>query len=95
MTDYNGWTNYETWLVSLWLNNEPGSQHDLEQILKSEKLDYTAGKLIREYIEENYQVPTTGLIADLVNAALDSVNWQEIACDNRVEDETETEEEED
>ena len=21
---YNGWTNYETWLVKLWLDNEPG-----------------------------------------------------------------------
>lgn len=20
--DYNGWTNYETWLVNLWLNND-------------------------------------------------------------------------
>lgn len=27
MTDntYNGYTNYETWLVSLWLDNEPYS----------------------------------------------------------------------
>jgi hypothetical protein len=23
---YNGWTNYETWLVNLWMDNERGSQ---------------------------------------------------------------------
>lgn len=23
---YNGWTNYETWVVNLWLDNEEGSQ---------------------------------------------------------------------
>ena len=23
---YNGWTNYETWLVNLWMDNEQGSQ---------------------------------------------------------------------
>jgi hypothetical protein len=23
---YNGWTNYETWLVKLWIDNEQGSQ---------------------------------------------------------------------
>jgi len=23
MKDYNGWTNYETWNVALWMQNEP------------------------------------------------------------------------
>jgi hypothetical protein len=24
---YNGWTNYETWLVKLWIDNDEGSYH--------------------------------------------------------------------
>lgn len=24
MPEYNGWTNYETWCVSLWMHNDPG-----------------------------------------------------------------------
>ncbi len=24
---YNGWTNYETWLVKLWIDNDKGSQN--------------------------------------------------------------------
>jgi len=24
--EYNGWANYETWLVNLWMDNEQGSQ---------------------------------------------------------------------
>jgi hypothetical protein len=25
--EYNGWTNYETWAVNLWLDNEQGSHY--------------------------------------------------------------------
>lgn len=25
-TRYNGWTNYETWVVNLWMDNEEGSR---------------------------------------------------------------------
>ena len=27
--EYNGWKNRQTWLVNLWLNNEPSSQQAL------------------------------------------------------------------
>ena len=26
-TSYNGWTNYETWNVALWVNNDEGSYY--------------------------------------------------------------------
>jgi hypothetical protein len=26
MADYNGWTNKETWLVTLWIDNDQGEQ---------------------------------------------------------------------
>ncbi len=26
MANYNGWTNYETWCVALWLDNDEGTQ---------------------------------------------------------------------
>ena len=30
--EYNGWKNRQTWLVNLWLNNEPSSQQALYDI---------------------------------------------------------------
>jgi hypothetical protein len=30
-TEYNGWTNYETWNVALWINNNQGLYHLAQQ----------------------------------------------------------------
>jgi len=37
---YNGWTNRETWLVSLWLNNDPGSYEMLAEALARSESDF-------------------------------------------------------
>ena len=29
--EYNGWTNYETWVVNLWMDNEEGTQRHWAQ----------------------------------------------------------------
>ena len=87
-TKYNGWTNYETWLVNLWLDND-GTSEMLRELAadtyetKDEFDSYQFGKTIREYVESMYadagQLPESGLIADLINAAFSAVNWDEIA----------------
>ena len=33
---YNGWKNRETWLVNLWINNNPYLQAELMDIIKSD-----------------------------------------------------------
>ena len=87
MTDtaYNGWTNYETWLVNLWLGEE-----DYEGNLSSadkRQSAYDLGKRIRDYVEE-MQPEVTGLYADMINAAIRAVNWQEIA-EHMIEEDSE------
>lgn len=85
-TKYNGWTNYETWLVNLWLDNDGTSEMLREQAAerfetKADFDSYQFGKHVRETVEELYaeQVPECGMLADLVNAAFSAVNWDEIA----------------
>ena len=82
--EYNGWTNYESWLVKLWMDNEQGTQkywtEQAEQHFKihgEDNLRLLADAL-KEYHEE--QLPEVqGFVSDLLNSAMSEVNWQEIA----------------
>jgi hypothetical protein len=97
-TKYGGWTNYETWAVKLWLNNDQGWQEqcnewaieylqeaiDREQD-KSHAVDELADRL--KWLHEETAPAADGVFSDLLNHALASVNWEEIAqsCVNEVE----------
>ena len=52
---YNGYTNYETWLVCLNIDNDEGLHNDVRRLAQesSEIHDnYEVGTEIREYLEE-------------------------------------------
>ena len=91
-TKYNGWTNYETWNVALWFDNNQGTYsfwteqaqacfNDAEAnktFTKAERAKLALSKQMQAEVEEN--TPTvTGMYADLLNASLGSVNWYEVA----------------
>lgn len=92
-TKYNGWTNYESWLVNLWIDNDGSSDYWRERAekLAQEKIDAddtddllasVASDLadeIKDQIEEQSPAGVTGMYADLLNAALSAVDWREIA----------------
>ena len=81
-TSYNGWNNYETWLVNLWLTNDESSYYQLAQILALYSDVVSQGDAIEEWVRAD-QAITTGLYADLINAALGKVSWYEIAENNQ------------
>lgn len=102
---YNGWTNYETWLVNVHLDNDEGSYHDREALVAeaydeakeahedgtchhvrfgmsstlAECAAYRLSKSLQESVESNAPEGESGLYADLMTAALGSVNWRELA----------------
>lgn len=89
---YNGWTNYETWCVNLWIGNEESSQrywssrarHLLSTVevvrtfTRKEEATFALADELKKQFEEDAPV-TTGVWADLQNSALAMVNWYEIA----------------
>ena len=92
--EYNGWSNYETWCVNLWLTNEQGTCDDLSDIIRQSKNGEdgengigNASLRIQDYVKEN-MVPDLGaaMAADMLGAAMCEVDWFEIA-ENHMEDE--------
>ena len=91
---YNGWSNYETWVVNLWIDNDKSSQEEMQEKAKEfmqESIDKgcdidsmrndaccSLAESIKDMHEENTP-ETVGVFADLLNAALGSVDWYEIA----------------
>jgi len=77
---YNGWTNYETWAVNLWIDNEPGSQDYARETVLAHSAGYDRAEALKDLVWSGdlFPMPDSGLAADLVNSALHSVNWAEI-----------------
>lgn len=95
METYNGWKNYETWNVALWIGNEPGTYEAAREMTQAaydatdedqthaERLEEAASDLSRQIQEwvESEMLPDLGacMASDLLNAAMSEVDWYEIA----------------
>lgn len=96
MTDdktYNGWSNYESWCVALWLDNEESTQrywHEATQaaydnasadnvFTREERASWDLAKRLQEEMEEAAPDLGASMWSDLLNAALSEVDWVEIA----------------
>ena len=92
---YNGWTNYPTWLVNLWLTNETSTysywlERTSDLFKQSQPTAYLTCQekaltdLSRE-LEDTYAetiadtVGVTGFMTDLLTWSLDQVDWRSIA----------------
>ena len=91
---HNGWTNYETWAVKLWIDEGGGIDDLAEDFVATqtpEELDFTENKMwssaavtfggmVRQSVDEMNPLDSgASMYADLLNAALGEVNWTEIA----------------
>jgi len=92
---YNGWKNYPTWAVNLWLSNDEGlyrealertretvenPPHESEYWSAEQTARYNVTDMLKEWVT-NELAPDLGasLAADLLGYALDCVEWYDIA----------------
>lgn len=99
---YQGWKNYETWAVKLWIDNEepsyrywseqaafvisPEGRHAngprFPQVATNQAAVFALADQLKEELKEGEGVPDLSgtMYADLLRAALDEVDWDEIAA---------------
>jgi hypothetical protein len=89
---YEGWKNYETWAVKLWMDNEEPSYHSwqseaagtwedveaTEYLTRSQAARFALADSLKEHHEHNAP-KLDGPYSDLLSAALSDVDWFEIA----------------
>ncbi|OED44671.1 hypothetical protein ACH42_06950 [Endozoicomonas sp. (ex Bugula neritina AB1)] len=71
---YNGYSNYQTWNVALWIFNEEG----LYRYWIERQHEDNLPRELQDWIEENTP-EVTGLYADILGHALGMVDWYEVA----------------
>jgi hypothetical protein len=93
-SSYNGWSNYETWVVNLWLGNDEDSYNTCRSLAqrcileavadevfsRKERACYQLSNELKEMIEERNPIASEASVyADLLNASIGEINWKEIA----------------
>jgi len=68
---YNGWTNYETWNINLWIDNEEPLYRDKMRFIRSTAL---TAKRVEAYCREVYPEGTP----DMDPGDMDKVDWEEL-----------------
>ena len=77
---HNGWKNYETWNINLWIRKKDGLFGYLKSLAKEAQDSWELADIIREEIEENNPLSDqASLYSDILGAGLRRADYREIA----------------
>jgi hypothetical protein len=83
---YNGWTNYETWCLNIWIDNDQYLAERKAELIREvsihydDKQVYELSLLLESMVEElKEDVLEVGLMSDLLGGAIGKINFYELA----------------
>ena len=83
---YNGWTNYETWCLNIWIDNDQYLAERKAELVREvtlhydDKQVYELSLLLESMVEElKDNALEVGLLSDLLGGAIGKINFYELA----------------
>ena len=76
---YQGWANYATWNVHLWLTNEEEVYISIRHMAAHAADKYDLARQIETLLTEGQPELPPSLYSDILTHALAEVNWVEVA----------------
>lgn len=84
---YNGWKNYETWVVALWLDDTESTRQEATELASTGTMDEATSRMKTWIAEDmNPLADQNSIHVDLLASALQEVDWSAVVKRFREED---------